>query len=115
MGKIRFLENIHILFWLIKDISWVMIWKPLGIAMVFPTVLMAAWFCIKSFRNTEFYVYLATLCWILANAIWMFLEFFHHEEIRGIVAIPFCIGIVLVAIYIVLYLRKGGSNNDVNI
>ncbi|WP_219928772.1 hypothetical protein [Flavobacterium album] len=23
-------ENLHIVFWLIKDLCWVMLWKPLG-------------------------------------------------------------------------------------
>lgn len=33
----RKMENLHIVFWLFKDIAWCMIWKPLGIAMIFPT------------------------------------------------------------------------------
>ena len=37
----RKMENQHILFWLIKDISWCMIWKTLGIIMVVPTLSIA--------------------------------------------------------------------------
>jgi hypothetical protein len=37
----RRMENLHIVFWLIKDISWCMIWKPLGILMIFPTLIIA--------------------------------------------------------------------------
>ena len=39
--RYRKMENLHILFWLLKDISWCLAWKPLGIAMIFPTLIMA--------------------------------------------------------------------------
>ena len=29
-ARFRFTENLHIVFWLIKDISWAMLWQPLG-------------------------------------------------------------------------------------
>jgi hypothetical protein len=37
----RRIENLHIVFWLFKDLSWCMIWKPLGILMIFPTLYFA--------------------------------------------------------------------------
>lgn len=108
MHKIRFYENLHIIFWLIKDLSWIMIWKPLGIAMIIPTVGFAIWFCIKFFKTTEFYVYLATLFWIFANALWMILEFYQKENYKYASAILFFIGTISVFYYIVieLYQRK---------
>ena len=39
--RYRKMENLHIVFWLFKDIAWCMIWKPLGIAMIFPTLTIA--------------------------------------------------------------------------
>ena len=38
--RYRKMENLHIVFWLFKDISWCMIWRPLGIAMIFPTLFI---------------------------------------------------------------------------
>lgn len=35
---IRGMENLHIVFWLVKDMSWAMLWRPLGIAMIVPTI-----------------------------------------------------------------------------
>ena len=39
--RFRRMENMHIIFWLLKDISWCLFWKPLGIAMIFPTLIIA--------------------------------------------------------------------------
>ena len=39
--KFRKMENLHIVFWLFKDLAWCMIWKPLGIAMIFPTFIIS--------------------------------------------------------------------------
>jgi hypothetical protein len=100
MHKIRVYENIHILFWLIKDLSWVMLWKPLGLLMIIPTVGFAIWFCIKTFSINEFYVYLATLFWILANGIWMVLEFYSLEQYKFISAIIFIFGLISVVVYL---------------
>ncbi len=32
-AEYRKMENRHILFWLLKDVSWCMVWKMLGILM----------------------------------------------------------------------------------
>ena len=37
----RKMENLHIVFWLIKDIAWCMFWKPLGLIMIFPTFIIS--------------------------------------------------------------------------
>ncbi|MCX7728411.1 MAG: hypothetical protein N2203_02965 [Bacteroidia bacterium] len=110
MSKLRFYENIHILFWLIKDLSWVMIWKPLGIAMILPTIGFAVWFCIKSFYESEFFVHLATLFWILANALWMLMEFYDKEEYKFVAAIIFIAGLVSVSYYIIKEFKEEGKN-----
>lgn len=100
MSKIRFYENIHILFWLLKDLSWVMIWKPLGIIMILPTIGFAIWFCIKSFQQNDFFIHLATLFWISANTLWMLLEFLEKEEYKFLAALIFISGIVSISYYI---------------
>ena len=106
--RYRKMENLHIVFWLFKDISWCMIWRPLGIAMVFPTLMIAI---IISWRNRQ---YMSELChnlaitaWITANSYWMISEFFHFDTIplfgvysyKHLALIPFSLGILLLAFY----------------
>lgn len=80
-ARFRRMENMHIVFWLLKDISWCMIWKSLGIAMIFPTLSIAV---IIAWRTrhmaSELAHNLAIAFWISANSIWMISEFFHFDE-----------------------------------
>ena len=44
--RYRKIENLHIVLWLIKDLFWVMLWKPLGLIMIIPTIgasLLITW------------------------------------------------------------------------
>jgi hypothetical protein len=80
-ARYRKMENMHIIFWLLKDISWCMIWKPLGIAMIFPTLIIAI---IIAWRTrdlaSELAHNLAIIFWITANAYWMISEFLGFDE-----------------------------------
>jgi hypothetical protein len=105
------MENMHIIFWLLKDVSWCMIWKPLGIAMIIPTLLIAiiiAWRT-RDIRS-ELAHNLAIVFWITANAYWMISEFLHFDTMRvwgqfegkHLALIPFVIGIGILANYYLL-------------
>ncbi|MBM3415507.1 MAG: hypothetical protein FJY20_03470 [Bacteroidetes bacterium] len=75
------MENMHIVFWLVKDISWCLIWRELGIAMFVPTLTIAiiiAWRT-RSIR-AELAHNLAIAFWITANGYWMISEFFAFNE-----------------------------------
>jgi hypothetical protein len=40
------MENLHIVFWLFKDVSWCMGWKVLGVVFIIPTLaisIIIAW------------------------------------------------------------------------
>ena len=106
--RYRKMENLHIVFWLFKDISWCMIWRPLGIAMIFPTLIIAI---VIAWRTRQ---YISELChniaiavWIVANSYWMISEFFHFDTLviygsityKYLAIIPFSIGILLLAYY----------------
>ena len=108
----RKMENLHIVFWLLKDISWCMVWRPLGVAMIFPTLIIAI---IISWRTRQF---MSELChnvaitvWIIANSYWMISEFFHFDTMivygniayKYLAIIPFSIGILLLAYYYLLW------------
>lgn len=106
--KYRKMENLHIVFWLFKDISWCMIWKPLGIAMIFPTLIIAIIISIRTRHlMSEVCHNVAIVFWITANAYWMISEFLYFDEIimyktityRYLAIIPFAIGILILMWY----------------
>lgn len=110
--RYRKMENLHIVFWLLKDIAWCMIWKPLGIAMIFPTLIISL---VIAWRTRQ---YVAELChnvaislWISANSYWMVSEFFHFDALvifgdltyKHLALIPFVSGILILAFYYLYY------------
>ena len=106
--RYRRMENLHIVFWLFKDISWCMIWKPLGIAMIFPTLIIAIIITIRTRYNTsEFCHNLAIVFWITANSYWMVSEFLEFDTnvftsnitYKYLAVIPFVAGITVLAYY----------------
>ena len=116
-ARFRFLENLHIVFWLIKDISWAMLWQPLGMVMIIPTLALAIRITIQTrYIKSELYHNLAIVCWICANCSWMTFEFFwpEYDFLRYYTAIPFCFGIGFIAYYYLVLLPTAGSK-QVNI
>ena len=110
--RFRRMENMHIIFWLLKDISWCMVWKPLGIAMIFPTLIIAI---VIGIRNRQ---YVSEVChnsaivfWITANSYWMVSEFLDFDGLtlygdityRYLALIPFSIGIIILAYYYLVF------------
>ena len=106
--RYRKMENLHIVFWLLKDISWCMIWKPLGVAMIFPTLIIAI---VIAFRTRQFMSEVchnvAIVVWITANSYWMISEFLHFDaeplfgaySYKHLAIIPFMMGIVILGYY----------------
>ncbi len=76
----RRLENLHIVFWLLKDLAWCLVWRPLGLAMVLPTLAIAVLITRRSRAVPAEYAHnLAIVCWIVANSYWMTSEFFGFD------------------------------------
>lgn len=107
-ARYRKMENMHIVFWLLKDVSWCMIWKSLGMAMILPTLaisILIAWRTRD--LKSELAHNLAITFWISANAYWMTSEFFHFDtypiwnklEGKHLAIIPFGIGVLILAYY----------------
>ena len=116
--KFRIAENMHIVFWLVKDMSWALKFRMLGVAMFIPTLLLALLITWQT-RNirSELYHNLAVTCWIIANGFWMICEFFWEEldYLRYFTAIPFSIGLLFVAYYYVSELsqrRKSTADDE---
>ncbi|PSL46223.1 hypothetical protein CLV51_103199 [Chitinophaga niastensis] len=118
----RKMENLHIVFWLLKDISWCMIWKPLGIAMIFPTLIISI---VIAWRTRQF---MSELChnvaitvWITANSYWMISEFFHFDTgviwswitYKHLALIPFLTGLLLLAFFYLYYQPRHKEEEEI--
>jgi len=99
--KYRKTENLHIVFWLLKDLSWAMLWRPLGLIMIIPTISAAVLITYQTRHiKSELLHNLAVIFWIVANAYWMLTEFYSaDDELRYYTIIPFSIGIVIISYY----------------
>ncbi|MFD2865593.1 hypothetical protein [Mucilaginibacter antarcticus] len=112
--KYRKMENLHIVFWIFKDIGWCLIWKPMGILMIFPTLIISI---IIAYRTRQM---MAELChnlaitlWILANSYWMSVEFlgldattaYQGVTFKHLALIPFLSGVACLAYYYLYWSR----------
>ncbi|TWR29117.1 hypothetical protein FPZ43_11980 [Mucilaginibacter pallidiroseus] len=102
------MENLHIVFWLFKDIVWCLLWKPLGIVMIIPTLAISI---VIAYRTKEL---MSELChnlaitfWISANSYWMISEFLDFDHLyafgpvtyKHLAIIPFLLGVACLAFY----------------
>lgn len=78
-----------------------MLWKPLGLFMIIPTVgaaLLITWQ--TKHIKSELLHNLAVDFWIVANAYWMLTEFYSaNDTLRYYTIIPFSIGLIIIAYY----------------
>lgn len=115
--KYRRMENLHIVFWLFKDISWCLSWKLLGILMIVPTMAIAIIITIRNRKwVSETCHNTAIVFWIGANSYWMISEFLHFDSAavpylndityKHLAIIPFVIGILILAYYYLIWKWK---------
>ncbi len=108
----RKMENLHIVFWLFKDVAWCMGLSWLGITMIVPTLIISI---IIAYRTRE---YMSELChnlaitvWISANSYWMVSEFLHFDNriiagevtFKHLALIPFIAGILILGFYYLIW------------
>lgn len=101
-ARFRRTENLHIVFWLLKDLCWATLSKTCGVIMIVPTIGAALLITWQTRRiKSELLHNLAVVFWILANGYWMITEFYYPEDdsLRYYTVIPFSIGIVIIAYY----------------
>ncbi len=110
-ARFRKIENLHILFWLLKDACWALNFKYPALFMILPTLIAAffiAWQTRKLF--SEFVHNLAVVFWIVANCTWMIGEFFGLDEgrwgLRNMALLPFGMGLLILGGYYFLYLTN---------
>ena len=106
------MENLHIVFWIFKDIGWCLIWKPLGIMMIFPTLIISILIAWRTrHMMAELTHNLAITLWILANSYWMSTEFlgidsaiaFNGITYKHLTLIPFLSGVACLAYYYIIW------------
>ena len=117
--RYRKMENLHIVFWLFKDISWCLVW--LGIMMIIPTLIISI---VIAWRTRQ---YVSELChnlaisvWISANSYWMISEFFGFDSnivfgavtYKHLAMIPFCIGVIILGYYYLYFKPKHKGEAD---
>jgi len=114
-ARFRRLENLHIVFWLVKDISWCMIWKVLGIAMAVPTLSVAIYIAWRARKiKSELAHNLAVTFWITANSYWMISEFYGFDEMpiwsgyegKHLAMLPFLSGVLILLYYYLIQRPK---------
>ncbi len=120
--KYRKMENLHIVFWLFKDIGWCLIWKPLGIVMIFPTLIISMVIAWRTrHMMAELTHNLAITLWISANSYWMCTEFleidgskvFGDITFRHLTLIPFLLGVACLAYYYLIWAPRNPENVEV--
>ncbi|MES2648894.1 MAG: hypothetical protein V4717_18600 [Bacteroidota bacterium] len=111
----RVMENLHIVFWLLKDISWCLIWKPLGILMIFPTLIISLVIAWRTRHIVSELCHNAAISlWITANSYWMISEFLGFDEktalgnitYKNLAIVPFLSGLLILAFYYLFWLPR---------
>jgi hypothetical protein len=118
-ARFRRVENLHILFWLLKDAFWALSLAWPAIFMILPTMgaaLLITWQARKII--SELLHNLAILFWITANCTWMIGEFFKWDEqiyyLRKMALIPFSIGLLILGVYYFLYFFRSSFREKVS-
>ena len=110
--RYRRMENLHIVFWLFKDLAWCLHWKILAIVMIAPTLIISL---VITYRNrkivSETCHNVAISFWISANSYWMISEFLGIDDrsfygdftYKHIAIIPFIIGLLILGFYYLIW------------
>lgn len=74
-----------------------MLYKPLGLIMIVPTVFVAIYLTVKSWSDMKERLHNLAVCsWILANSTWMTGEFYFEDHLRTPAACLFGFGLACI-------------------
>lgn len=113
--RYRKMENLHIVFWLFKDVAWCMGWRTLGITMIIPTLIISVVIAWRNRKNVSELCHNAAISvWISANSYWMVSEFLHFDTVplfatytfKHLAIAPFVMGIIFLSYYYLYYKPK---------
>ncbi|MBL7813037.1 MAG: hypothetical protein JNL57_12515 [Bacteroidetes bacterium] len=104
-------ENLHVVFWLVKDFAWLADLQWLGVIMALPTFLLSCWLTWRCRNNrADFFHNIAITCWIMGNITWMCGEFFFDDTKRAWAVPFFILGFVFIGyFYVSAWLGKKRS------
>jgi hypothetical protein len=120
--RYRKMENLHIVFWLFKDLAWCLEWRMVGVVMIIPTFVISL---VITWRTRHIVAEVshnaAISVWILANSYWMLTEFAGVDEhivfgewtMKHMAVIPFVIGLCFVGYYYLYYQWKHERHSPV--
>ncbi|HEY0040654.1 MAG TPA: hypothetical protein VGB71_08330 [Flavisolibacter sp.] len=120
--RYRKMENMHIIFWLLKDIAWCMFWQVMAVVMIAPTLIISIIIAYRTRKiKSELAHNLAISFWISANALWMISEFFHFDTApvwgmftgKHLALIPFTTGVLILAYYYLFQKPKEKEEDQV--
>jgi len=97
--RLKKYDNLHIIFWLIKDSCWMLELRWLGAIVMVPTLYLALHIIFKTLHTKDVFINIAIFFWITANSFWMMMEFFNNDRFKNYSLIPFCLGFLFVGIY----------------
>lgn len=97
--RLKKYDNLHIIFWLVKDSCWMLELRWLGALVMIPTIYLAIHIIFKTLRSKDVFINIAIFFWISANSFWMMMEFFNDDLYKNYSLIPFSLGFVFVGIY----------------
>lgn len=118
--KYRKMENLHIVFWLFKDVAWCMGFSWLGIIMIIPTLIISMVIAYRTRKYTsELCHNLAITFWISANSYWMISEFLHFDSkllvgnftYKQLALVPFIAGLLLIGFYYLIWFPKNKTKS----
>jgi hypothetical protein len=100
--KIRGVENLHILLWIVKDTCWVQDWRLVGVCMILPTISVAIYITSRMREHREEFIHNLAVCfWLCANSVWMVGEFFYDDKTRPYAVVFFALGLFTLAVHYV--------------
>lgn len=74
-------------------------WKIPGVLLIVPTMLVALMIAYYSRHFNEFWLNLAIVFWISANASWMVMEFYDAESYKYFTLAPFGLGLICTGVF----------------
>jgi hypothetical protein len=104
-------DNLHILFWLIKDMSWCLMSKTIGTLMIAPTITIAIIILYRSREHLTSFVHnIAVFFWISANSLWMLGEMYCQDCTKTYAIWLFSAGMGVLTIYYIYLMGKSIRN-----
>lgn len=102
--SVRYVENIHLYFWLLKDLAWALDYKEMGITFGLIAILWLGilfYYAIRAKSTEEIYFLVPTSLWLIGNYLWMQGELENNDDAIGRPNGKYCMisGMVIIIFY----------------